>query len=285
MQMTHKTLQELMPQDAVVMYENGINEGRFAEDYMFIGGVLKSSRFSLEERAILFMNSARRLIADRIDQKKLDHEVVYSAAESLIYPALGMIASNEKALVSYGSLMQHSPYTAVHSFDTGIIASCLVSYCELPHSEQVETVVAGILHDIGKVAIHQDILDKTGQLTQKEFNDIMGHTWEGYGATKVIMPDNPLVYESIRDHHERYNGQGYPRGLIAEDISCSARVLGIADSFDAATSDRPYREGIPVEIIVKELYENEGMKYDPRISNAFPMIFSRRVQDQIDYNK
>lgn len=284
--MTLSDMVSLIPQEAVKKYEEGLRAGRYAEDCFFIGAALQSPDISLEERAALFVNFTERLIPERVLQKQLDPDVISAAHNEIMYPALMKIISNEAALRAYGKLMLNSPYTGIHSLDTGIIASCLVAYCDLHHDEQVDTVVAGIMHDIGKLKIHPNILEKPGALTDEEYGLVKDHSGDGYDYVRVIFPDSETVQVSVRGHHERYDGSGYPDRLIGDEISCSARVLGIADSFDAATSPRPYREeGLPVSVIVRELYENVGEKYDPHIVGVFPLLFTTNIQDRIGYKK
>jgi putative two-component system response regulator len=135
--------------------------------------------------------------------------------------------------------------------------------------EEIKQVrLAAILHDVGKVCIPDAILNKAGPLTDDEWKKMKQHTLEG---EKILQPmkDLPLVLEGVRYHHERYDGKGYPDGLSGSDIPLIGRLLAVIDAFDAMTSDRPYRKGIPTEQALQELKSGAGKQFDPQIVNAF----------------
>ncbi len=124
------------------------------------------------------------------------------------------------------------------------------------------------LHDIGKVGIPEAILSKPGPLDESEW-DIM-RTHAAIGA-KIVEPIRFLAdaVEIVRSHHERWDGRGYPYGLAGEAIPVAARVFAVADSFDAMTSDRPYRDALPLERAVREIREGSATQFDPVVVEAF----------------
>jgi len=124
------------------------------------------------------------------------------------------------------------------------------------------------LHDIGKVGIPESILCKTGPLSAAEWDVMRTHPTIG---AQIVAPmrflgDAALV---IRHHHERFDGAGYPAGLAGEEIPLSARIFAIADSFDAMTSDRPYRKALPVERALEQIREGAGTQFDPEVVDVF----------------
>jgi HD-GYP domain-containing protein (c-di-GMP phosphodiesterase class II) len=127
---------------------------------------------------------------------------------------------------------------------------------------------AGILHDVGKIGIKEDILKKPGRLTEEERKEMEYHPFIGtkiLQSVKLLEPVLPLVYH----HHERYDGTGYPDGLRGEDIPLGARILSIADAFESMTSDRPYRKALALEDAIYELRRCSGRQFDPRLVEVF----------------
>lgn len=128
--------------------------------------------------------------------------------------------------------------------------------------------VAALLHDTGKIAVPDHILNKPGSLTTSEFDQIKLHV--DVGADIVSLVDFPYPVEPIvRCHHENWDGSGYPRGLAGEDIPIAARILSVADCFDALTSDRPYRRRMSDDAALDILRERRGNMYEPRVVDAF----------------
>jgi diguanylate cyclase (GGDEF)-like protein/PAS domain S-box-containing protein/putative nucleotidyltransferase with HDIG domain len=128
--------------------------------------------------------------------------------------------------------------------------------------------VAGLLHDIGKIAIEEHILNKPGKLTELEYGEIKRHPDIGYRilASSYDMLD---LAESVWAHHERWDGRGYPKGLREEEIPILARIISLADSYDAMSSGRPYKCAMDVEEIILEIKNNAGTQFDPEIAKTF----------------
>jgi HD-GYP domain-containing protein (c-di-GMP phosphodiesterase class II) len=148
-------------------------------------------------------------------------------------------------------------------------------YCEaignelkLSSEEMNELTLLAILHDIGKVGIHQGVLQKPGPLTSAEREEMKRHPEIGYRIAQNT-PELSMVAKYILSHHERWDGTGYPRRLKEEDIPLLCRILAVADAYDAMTNDRGYRKAIANEEAIKELKKNAGTQFDPRIVKIF----------------
>jgi HD-GYP domain-containing protein (c-di-GMP phosphodiesterase class II) len=129
--------------------------------------------------------------------------------------------------------------------------------------EELHTVKIGTpLHDIGKIGIDDAILRKPGKLTPAEFEIMKTHTTKGAKILESV-PDLAPIIPIVRSHHERWDGGGYPDGLRGENISRLARIVAVADAFDAMTSDRPYRKGMLPEIAFAELEKQRGKQLIP----------------------
>lgn len=135
-------------------------------------------------------------------------------------------------------------------------------------TEEIEMLKSsGPLHDIGKIGIKDNVLNKPGRLTDEEFDMIRAHPLIGVNIVAPLgLEEQELCI--IRNHHERWDGRGYPDGLRGEEISLQARILAVADSFDAMSSDRAYRSALPLEVCLRELRDNSGSQFDPRVVEA-----------------
>ncbi len=165
-------------------------------------------------------------------------------------------------------------YTKFHSQRVAHYSVGIAKVIGLPKEDKDIIKIAGILHDIGKIAIPENILLKEGKLTDEEFDIIKTHPIFGNEILKPLRFFNQ-EREIVLYHHERWDGSGYPKGLAGEDIPLGARILAVVDSFDAMTSDRVYRKGRSFEEALKEIKELAGIKYDPYIVNAFDFFMKR----------
>jgi len=161
-----------------------------------------------------------------------------------------------------------SHWTAGHSekvtqYALGIGKEMGIDERDLKHLE-----IAGLLHDIGKIGTYETILDKPGTLTENEKTIIKHHPVKGTEILSSIKQMKDII-PLIRHHHEYYNGGGYPDGLKGEEIPLLARILCVADSVEAMASDRPYRKGMKMDIIIKELKRCSGTQYDPNVVDVF----------------
>ncbi|NOU73133.1 HD domain-containing protein [Paenibacillus sp. LMG 31458] len=133
-----------------------------------------------------------------------------------------------------------------------------------------------LLHDIGKIGVRDDVLLKESRLTNEEFEQIKLHPVLDESILKQIEPAEAMapLLPGVRSHHERYNGGGYPDGLKGLDIPEFGRIIAVADAFDAMTSDRPYRKGMPIEKALAILAEGKGTQWDP-VSLKGSLMFIR----------
>lgn len=166
------------------------------------------------------------------------------------------------------------PYTKGHSERVAETSVALAQVLNLPGREIENIEYTALLHDIGKIGIADNILGKNSSLTDKEFDKIKEHTVMG---AKIIEPVDFLKnsFEAIYHHHEKYNGAGYPDGLKEKDIPLSARIIAVADAYDAMGSDRPYRKKLNKDKILKELKDQSGKQFDPEIVKALISILDK----------
>jgi len=132
--------------------------------------------------------------------------------------------------------------------------------------KQVKT--AGLMHDIGKIGIDEEILNKAGKLTESEWSEVRRHPEVGYRILSSVDEFNDIA-NYILQHHERWDGSGYPNALKQDQISLQARIIHISDAFDAMTSYRTYRPKLSIDEAVQEIKNNIHSQFDPRISEIF----------------
>lgn len=159
-------------------------------------------------------------------------------------------------------------YTFNHSENVEYYATGL-AYAMGLNEDSMEIIrEAALLHDVGKIGIPEEILNKTSRLTDEEFDVMKGHVMNSVGIIRHL-PSLDYVIPAVVSHHERWDGRGYPRMLRGEEIPLFGRILCIADSFDAMTSKRSYKEAFSTEYALKELVENSGTQFDPHLAEIF----------------
>lgn len=189
---------------------------------------------------------------------KFNEELIKNLQE-LIYNTVSAIAS---------ALEAKDPYTYGHSYR--------VTYYSIKIGEQLGLEkrmlsfleFASLLHDIGKIGIPEEILHKPSSLSDEEFKIIRKHPEIG-GNILESLKNIKTIIDCVVHHHERFDGKGYPEGLEGEKINIVAKILAVADTYDAMTSDRPYRKGMSHETAIKEIKKQSGLQFDPEVVEAF----------------
>ncbi|HEX9976836.1 MAG TPA: HD domain-containing phosphohydrolase [Dehalococcoidales bacterium] len=158
-------------------------------------------------------------------------------------------------------------YTAGHSRRVTDIALAIGRELNLPEDDIEDLRWGSLLHDVGKIAVDQFVQNKPGKLTPAEYEHIMIHAQVGAGIVKPVVNDS--VMEIVGHHHDHYDGTGLHQVVVGKDIPLGARILAVADAFDAVTSNRPYRPAMPVEEARQEIRRCIGTQFDPVVANAF----------------
>jgi HD-GYP domain-containing protein (c-di-GMP phosphodiesterase class II) len=179
-------------------------------------------------------------------------------------------------------------YTGGHTQRVTTYALMLAEELKIPPEDQQKLRIGVPLHDIGKIGIDDDILRKAGKLTQAEYEQMKLHTIKGAAILEAI-PNMANLLPIVRHHHERWDGNGYPDGLANQQISRLARIVAVADAFDAMTTDRPYRPAMSLDQAFAELSQKAGTHFDPECVAAFlrirPQIETIREQeDELQQN-
>ena len=218
--------------------------------------------FELEDLAVRVEQSLARRRAEREAERQrelLEAQLRQRETESKIW-----VLRAAHALAA--AVEAKDPYTAGHA--TRVTAYAM-SIAEVTGGiDLLRFRLAGDLHDVGKIGVPDVVLNKPERLTPEEYALVQKHPVTGAHILEPLI-DDPLVLGVVRWHHERWDGKGYPDGLAGASIPLAARVLAVADTLDAMTSRRAYRDGLPWEVAVAEIRRCTGTQFDPRVSEAF----------------
>jgi putative nucleotidyltransferase with HDIG domain len=170
------------------------------------------------------------------------------------------------------------PYTARHSERTATIALDIAREMGLPQTEIEALRIGALLHDIGKVGVPEAILKKDGPLSEEEWSSILAHPLIGdklLSSAGGYFKHLDKVRDAILYHHERWDGSGYPEGLKGKEIPLVARIVAVADSYEAMTAKRCYRKAITPEEALEDICRNAGTRYDPEVVRAFVQAWEK----------
>jgi HD-GYP domain-containing protein (c-di-GMP phosphodiesterase class II) len=175
-------------------------------------------------------------------------------------------SGQELLQVMVKAIEARDPYTSGHSVRVSEMSRAVAVDLGLPARAIEEIETAALLHDVGK--IHEEfapLLRKEGRLTPDETALMQTHSERSADLVGIISKFHGFIQESVRHHHERWDGQGYPYGLAKKNIPLGARIILIADTIDAMTTDRPYRKRLPVDVVIAELQKCKGTQFDPEL--------------------
>jgi putative nucleotidyltransferase with HDIG domain len=255
---------ELPPRERKALDGNGIelilplqSNNRLA-GMLLVGRKINSGTYSSEEQNILQAVSGE--IADSIDnannfenmQRK--HHELQRVMDGVIHAVSLLVGSRD-------------PYTANHQRRVAELARAIAKEIGLTEWQTMGIFIAGLLHDVGKVAVPLDILSKPGRITTSEYDIIKCHCRVGHDILQRIDFPWPVT-QAVLQHHERLDGSGYPGGLVGDDIILEARILGVADVVEAMSSHRPYRPALGLNFALNQLKSERGSHFDTVITDA-----------------
>lgn len=206
----------------------------------------------------------------KTDKEQSISQVLKNAEDNMIKRKLLESPSIRSATINtiVQTLYEKNSREEAHSKRVSKLCSAIGQTMGLPENEINKIKSAGLLHDIGKITISNEVLEKRGPLEAAEWEEIKRHPETAYRILCGVTEMADLA-EAVCQHHERWDGKGYPRGLRGEEITLEARIICVADSFDAMTSERPYRSGMPVQEAREELRRQMGIQFDPEVVRAF----------------
>lgn len=195
----------------------------------------------------------------------LDNARLYQELEEMFFQTAESLAD---------AIEKRDPYTGGHTQRVTLYSLAIAKYLRLKHLEKEWLKIASVLHDIGKIGIEDQILRKPEQLSHEEFNAIKHHSTMGADIIEHIRPLKESVL-GVKYHHEQVNGRGYPSGLRGEDIPIIAKIVAVADTYDAMTTDRPYRKAIEKGAVIEELKKCSGTQFDSEVVEAFIQAYQK----------
>jgi HD-GYP domain-containing protein (c-di-GMP phosphodiesterase class II) len=193
--------------------------------------------------------------------------------KQLVYNIIEEILDNKDMMINLIDLKLFDEYTFFHSVNVTVLSILVGAELGLERSELYNLGLAAILHDIGKIFVDKDILNKEGKLTDEEYNHVKDHAKYGYNYLKETYQIPASAYVAVLQHHEKLDGTGYPQNKANEEISLLGRIICIADVYDALTSNRPYRKALLPSEAMEYIMANGGIMFDLNLTR----IFARKV--------
>ena len=228
-------------------------------------GLLVAPKEPIKEEEIYLAEYNKRLIK-KFEKKMLDLEKsekrLRKTMEDTIY-TIGKIAETR------------DPYTAGHQKNVSQIATFIAQEIKLPQDKIEGIRIASLVHDIGKISLPAEILNKPTKLSETEYSLIKDHSQVGYDILKSIDFPWPIA-QIVLQHHERLDGSGYPNKLKGDKILLEAKIIGVADVVEAMSSHRPYRPALGIDKALEEISQNKGILYDPEVVDVCLKLFKRK---------
>ena len=264
-----EAVRERFPDSSVIML-SGMSETTTAVDCLHLGAadfLLKPiSLGELQARVTRALEKRALVLQNRFYQQHLEHQVQEQAQriQELFLQGVQMLAR---------ALEAKDAYTRGHSIRVSQYAVATAARLGFAGAGLDGIRLGGELHDIGKIGTREAVLHKPTSLTAEEFRQITEHPALGERMLSPLAHESPDVLRIVRSHHERLDGAGFPDGLRGEKIPIEARIVAVADSFDAMTTERPYRGARPPDDAMRELRRVAGTQLDPQAVEAFVAAF------------
>ena len=214
------------------------------------------------------IETSKKAVASMFNEVRLGKAVNAEAVMPLVDEIAASIDRNQAALISLARLKNQDDYTYMHSVAVCAMMTALAKEIGLSDREVKQAGLAGLLHDIGKMAVSLDVLNKPGALTDQEFTQIKQHPEQGFKLLKQAGVTDEIALDVCLHHHEKVDGSGYPEQLTDDNISLFAKMGAVCDVYDAVTSNRPYKTGWEPGISLKRMAQWKG-HFDAEIFKAF----------------
>ena len=220
-------------------------------------------------RARKLHTEANRIVRHLLSDIRLGAQIELDKVEPLVETMVDSIFANQNALLPLAGLKQHDSYTFEHSVSVCALMVAFSRGLELPRETIREIALGALLHDVGKARVPEAILNKPARLTEAEFTQMKNHVVQSIILLQHTEGVSPTALQVAGQHHERYDGSGYPNGLQGEGISLYGQMAAIVDVYDAISSDRVYHKGMPPSEALKKLLEWSSHHFEPRLVHNF----------------
>ena len=232
----------------------------------------KSMEVGLHDEAVRakrLQGEANKVVRHMMEDIRLGQQIQVDRLEPLVEGVVDSVFRNQDALLPLAHLKNHDNYTFEHSVSVCALLVAFGRGMQLPREVIKELALGGLLHDVGKAKIPDSILNKPAKLSDDEFARMQGHVAQGV----LLLKDNPAVgriaMDVVGQHHERFDGTGYPRKLDGEQISLYGQMAAIVDVYDAISSERIYHKGMSPTQALKKLLEWSSHHFDPKLVQTF----------------
>ncbi len=251
--------------DTMVIMATAITDTDIAIHCMKLGAYDYITKpFNLDE---VVLSAGKALEKRRLELENRDYQ---QHLEEKVEEQAGRIREaffNAITALAY-ALEAKDKYTSGHSQRVAEMSVAIAREVGLPQASINKIELAGQVHDIGKIGVRESVLNKSGKLSDGEFQHIKYHSELGEHILTPIVEDREIL-QMVRHHHERYDGSGYPDGLYGRQIPLGARILAVADSYDAMTSERSYRGAMSAETACAEIERGKNIQFDPEVADVF----------------
>lgn len=244
-----------------VYIQDGEYEPEDADKILSTAAKKNVERLRTEDRSkVSLSNSVRKRVAEGIQYiySNTKSQEFSEAADSITSSLMSAIEENDAVAIDIGALKASDEYTFKHSVDVATISMILAKQQGLSKTEIYEIGLSGLLHDVGKTEVPLEILNKPGRLDDEEFAVMKQHSVFGYNIVKNRREFNAAISLGVLQHHEKINGRGYPLGLTADEISPYAKILTVADIYDALITERPYKSAFSQRDAVEMIMSMTG---------------------------
>ena len=232
----------------------------------------KESRISVAEeraKAIAVQNEAREVATALMQDVRLGRQIEVARVEPVVGAMVDSVFRNKDALISLGRIREVDQYTFQHSVNLCVLMVAFAKGMGMDHDTINKIGVGAMLHDIGKMKAPEEILNKPGKLTDEEFNVMRGHVTIGANVLAESPGLDPLSIAVAYEHHERWDGTGYPRKLKGDEITVYGQMSAIVDVYDAITSDRCYHRGMHPTDALGRILEWSRYHFNPQLTQQF----------------
>lgn len=221
------------------------------------------------ERASRICQASKAAMVSMFEEVRMGNAVDTGGAKELVEEISDSVSRNPGAIISLARLKTADDYTYMHSVAVCAMMVALAKQLGLDEAQTRSCGLAGLLHDMGKVAIPLEVLNKPGKLTEAEFGIVKAHPYEGFKILRLSADMDPVALDVVLHHHEKVDGSGYPKKLKADEISLYSKMGSVCDVYDAITSNRPYKPGWDPAESMRKMAEWSSGHFDPRVLQAF----------------
>ena len=222
-----------------------------------------------QERARTLHREANEIVRNLLADVRLGRQIEIEKVEPLVARIVDSIFTSADALLPLARLKQHDSYTFQHSVSVCALMTAFARTLEVPREKIREIAIGALLHDVGKARVPDEILNKPGKLTDAEFDRMKSHVVQSKIILQATPGISPIALDVAAQHHERFDGSGYPNKLAGQGISLYGRMGAIVDVYDAITSDRVYHKGMAPTEALRKLLDWSANHFEPRLVKAF----------------